>query len=270
MYISGVFTILTLLSLATATHSQKNYNATTMALTTTAHTPETLKTVIWTSCGFVPGDNGAACGLHTTTMLPQMTSIPPQQKPQSQTHGYSNTTCAPTHKPTSFSFANTTKPVLITLAPATVTATANTTNITTTKHTTEVYNTITLIHTTSTASFANHSLPTTTILASVDLRNSSTFMTAYLHTPQLQSSSNYSYTGNGNYTRPSITNGHKLAAVETNYAAAISDSGSAGASVTGSSGSFSNDASSLNPLPHLSALFMGIFFATLFISSTIA
>ncbi|KAF5101775.1 hypothetical protein D0Z00_000637 [Geotrichum galactomycetum] len=194
-------------------------------------------------------------------MLPQKTSL------QSQPHHYTNTS-APTHEPTSFSFVNTTTPVLTTQTPATVTTTVNTNNITTTtEHTTGVHNTTTLIHTTSTPPFANHSLSTTTILASVDLLNSSTFTTAYVHTP-LQSSSNFSYTGNGNYTRASITNGHKLAAVETDSAAAISDSGSAGSLVTGSS-SFSNSASSLTPSPHLSALLMGLFIATIFTSSTI-
>lgn len=253
MYITQVFTILSLLSLVTATPSPKNYNATNTALTTTTKATESLKTVIWTSCGFGPDGNGGGCGVHTKTVLPQTTSSLP---PQSQPHQYTNTTRAPTHEPTSIFFANTTTPVLT--APATVTATTNTTG---------VHNTTTLILTTSTAPFANHSLTTTTILTSIDLHNASTFTTAYTHTP-LQSGSNYTYTGNGNYTRPSITNGHKFAAVETDSAAAISDSSSAGASVTGSSGSFSSSASSVSP-PHLSALLMRLFVVTLSISSTI-
>lgn len=136
----------------------------------------------------------------------------------------------------------------------------------TTNHTTEAITTSTAIsfhnqsmplHTSSTTLPINLTL-STTVTASVDFLNS-TFRTTFTHSSA--SHSNYTYSNNGNYSRPLITNGHKLAVAEIDSAAAISNDGSAVV--------FTSGTSMTSIAPHLSVSLVGILVATLFLLITI-
>lgn len=113
------------------------------------------------------------------------------------------------------------------------------------------------LHTSSTTLPVNFTL-STTMTASVDFHNS-TFRTTFAHSSA--SHSNYTYSNHGNYSRPFITNGHRLAVAEIDSAAAISNHGSAVASTSGTS--------MTSIAPHLSVSLVGILLATLFLSVTI-